>query len=242
MPPRSSNPLLADSPLRSYGRRRGRKLRPGKQSLMESRLPQVKIGIEELKNGRTEEDFHLLFPQFSSSSVPQFYLEIGFGGGEHLAHQAALHPDRRFIGCEPYINGVGDLLKKIDAQKLTNIRIFNDDARLLIETLPDACLAGVYILYPDPWPKARHHKRRLISTEFLDSLARVMAPGATLQLATDHADYATWMLERLLPHPAFAWTASACGDWLHPPPDWITTKYEQKRLAGSPTYLAFTRR
>lgn len=171
------------------------------------------------------------------------WLEIGFGGGEHLAHQAMLHPNTAIIGCEPYINGIGDLLKKIEAEKLENIRVFTEDARLLIEKLPGACLDKVFILYPDPWPKARHHKRRLIAGPFLDMLARVMKPGATLQLATDWADYATWMLEQLLPHPSFAWTAKTCDDWLNPPADWLSTRYEQKALREkrTPTYLSFLR-
>ncbi len=173
------------------------------------------------------------------SQLSNLYLEIGFGGGEHLAHQASLHPDTGIIGCEPYINGVAGLLARIRDEKLDNIRIYQHDARLLIEKLPDNCLDKVFILYPDPWPKARHHKRRLVSKSLLDSLARVMKPGAELRLATDHSDYCTWMLERLLPHPSFKWTAKTCDDWLKPWADWIPTRYEQKRLAGMPTYLTF---
>ena len=170
------------------------------------------------------------------------WLEIGFGGGEHLAHQASLNPGVGIIGCEPYINGIAGLLKHIDDEKLSNIRVFTEDARLLIEQLPDASLERVFILYPDPWPKVRHHKRRLVSTETLNSLARVMKSGGELRLATDHADYCTWMLERLLPHPAFTWQAKSCDDWLKPWADWIPTRYEQKRLAGMPTYLTFVRK
>ncbi len=170
------------------------------------------------------------------------WMEIGFGGGEHLAHQAQLQPNVGIIGCEPYINGVGDMLKKIEREKLSNIRIFPDDARLLMERFPDDSLDRMFILYPDPWPKNRHHKRRLISAPFLDELARVMKPGALLRLATDHEDYATWMLEQLLAHPKFAWQAEKCADWLEPPKDWISTRYEQKRLAGVTTYLEFKRR
>ena len=170
------------------------------------------------------------------------WLEIGFGSGEHLAHQAVLNPGVGIIGCEPYVNGIAGLLKHIDDEKLSNIRVFTEDARLLIEQLPDASLERVFILYPDPWPKVRHHKRRLVSTETLNSLARVMKSGGELRLATDHADYCTWMLERLLAHPAFTWQASDCNDWLRPWSDWIPTRYEEKRLAGMPTYLSFTRK
>lgn len=207
--------------IRSYGRRRGRKLRTTKQTLVDTLLSQVAV----------------IFP------LPQktCWLEIGFGGGEHLAHQARNNPDVDIIGCEPYVNGIAGLLKAIDDEKLKNICVYPDDVRKLLEQTPDAAFSRVFILYPDPWPKARHHKRRLISKEFLDVLARIMKPGAELRLATDHADYATWMLERLLPHPAFTWTANTCDDWLKPPADWISTRYEQKRLAGMPTYLNFVR-
>ncbi len=135
------------------------------------------------------------------------WLEIGFGAGEHLAHQAALYPEVGIIGCEPFINGIATLLALVPPPQggapPNNIRIFNGDARLLIEKLPDASLEKVFILYPDPWPKARHHKRRLISKEFLNNLACVMKPGAELRLATDHGDYCTWMLERLLTHGGY---------------------------------------
>ncbi len=227
-----------DRLLASFGRRQGRRLRTGKRTLVDTLLPTIQLSLDEVvqwQSGKAAE----LFNHLTTQPLNHVFLEIGFGGGEHLAHQAMLHPDIGMIGCEPYINGIGDLLKKIDAQKIRNIRVFPNDARLLIEKLPDRCLDKVFILYPDPWPKSRHHKRRLISMAFLDDLARVMKPGAALQLATDHADYAAWMLERLLAHPKFTWTAQACADWLNPPPDWIPTKYEQKALAGRPTYLNF---
>jgi len=227
-------------PLRSFGRRKGRMLRTHAQELVDDLLPKLLIKNEEMENWRTGE-FNSIF---TNSSVPQFsnspiWLEIGFGGGEHLAHQAALNPNVNFIGCEPYMNGVASALSHIEEQNLKNIRIYNDDARDLINNLPDNSLEKVFILYPDPWPKTRHNKRRIVSTELLDSLARVIKSGAELRLATDAADYATWMLERLLPHPAFKWQAQKCSDWLNPPADWISTRYEQKALAGIPTYLNF---
>ncbi|MFO0389608.1 MAG: tRNA (guanosine(46)-N7)-methyltransferase TrmB [Alphaproteobacteria bacterium] len=233
-------------PLASFGRRKGRSLRTTRQTLVDTLLPQLEISsvvMESWSGGGEKKMCSSLFPHYSTtpSLHHPLWLEIGFGGGEHLAHQAALYPHVGIIGCEPYINGIGDLLKKIDAQKLSNIRIFTDDARLLIEELPDSCLEKVFISYPDPWPKTRHHKRRLVSKETLDMLARVMKKGAELRLATDHADYATWMLEQLLTHPNFTWTAQCASDWKTPPSDWIPTRYEQKRLAGTPTYLNFTR-
>ncbi len=175
-------------------------------------------------------------------SKKEYWLEIGYGGGEHLAHQAGLYPHVGIIGCEPYINGIAHLLKAIEDNALGNIRIYDDDARFLIDTLPDQSISKVFILYPDPWPKVRHHKRRLISHATLDRLARIMKPGAILRLATDDADYCTWMLEHLLSHSAFSWNAKSCEDWLNPWSDWISTRYEQKALAGRPTYLEFTRK
>lgn len=219
--------------LASFGRRRGRRLRPTKQGLFDTLLPKLTLALPE--SGTL--DVRALFPR-----QKDYWLEIGFGGGEHLAHQAGLNPGVGIIGCEPYINGIADLLKHIDSHKLDNIAVFTEDARLLMAKLPDASLSRVFILYPDPWPKARHHKRRLVSRELLDELARIMKPGAVLRLATDHADYCTWMLERLLPYPEFSWTAKDCDDWLKPWSDWIPTRYEQKALAGMPTYLTFTRR
>lgn len=228
--------------LPSYGRRRGRKLRSGKQSLIDTQLPRLQLSLRDVEAwgcGDRKENFISCFSPIPLSPHPPIFLEIGFGGGEHLAHLAQRYPNTVLIGCETYINGIGDLLKKISAEALTNIRLFTEDARLLIEKLPNACLDKVFILYPDPWPKVRHHKRRIISKEFLDNIARTMKPGAELRLATDHSDYATWMLEQLLAHPAFQWTGKRCDDWLKPWTDWIPTKYEQKRLAGMPTYLTF---
>jgi len=229
--------------LASYGRRRGRKLRPAKQGLIDELLPQLELALEEVAGWRSGKVVDL-FPRHSATTSPcHLFLEIGFGAGEHLTHQAKLNPNVGIIGCEPYINGVAALLTHIRDHKLTNIRIHQHDARPLIERLPDACLDKVFILYADPWPKARHHKRRLISTEFLDKLARVMKPGAELRLATDDADYCIWMLEYLLTHGGYSWQAKSCKDWLNPPEDWISTRYEQKALKAGrvPTYLNFKR-
>lgn len=232
--------LSAPAYLPSFGRRRGRRLRSGKQALMETLLPTLQLSLEEVgkwQGGKVAELFHCSTTQ----PLNHIFLEIGFGGGEHLAHVAALYPRVGMIGCETYVNGIGDLLKQVDERKLENIRIFTEDARLLVDALPAASIDRVFIHYPDPWPKTRHHKRRIISAELLDALARVMRHGALLRLATDHADYCTWMLERLLARTDFSWTATRCGDWLNPPTDWIPTKYEQKALAGRPSYLEFVR-
>lgn len=212
-------------PLRSFGRRKGRSLRVSKQLLFDELLHKLTISLEEVQALKKEQ---------------KIWLEIGFGGGEHLAHVASLHPDILFIGCEPYINGIAGLLAHIAENNIKNIRIYPDDARDLLAKLPDNSLEKTFILYPDPWPKTRHNKRRIISTDLLNTLARVLKKGGKLQLATDSADYAAWMLERLLAHPYFAWTAESCNDWLNPPSEWIPTRYEQKALAGIPTYLNFT--
>lgn len=260
----TAEPVRQDRLLASFGRRRGRRLRTGKQALIDTLLPEVSVelpganildlqklfifssplegedqgggGVQKAESHRTTPH-----PNLPPQGGKEYWLEIGFGGGEHLAHQAGLHPDIGIIGCEPYIPGIAGLLSYISEHKVGNVRVYTDDARHLMERLPDACLSRVFILYPDPWPKARHHKRRLVSKPTLDALSRVMKPGSLLRLATDDADYATWMLEQLLPHPDFTWTAKGCDDWLKPPADWISTRYEQKALAGRPTYLEFKR-
>jgi len=172
------------------------------------------------------------------------WLEIGFGGGEHLAAQAEGHSEIGFIGCEIFENGIARLLAEIDRRRLANIRIFADDARLLIAALPAAALARVFVLFPDPWPKARHHKRRLMSTEILDRLAAVMDDGAELRLATDDAGLLSWMLDRITRHPEFEWLARRPQDWRQRPADWPPTRYEEKaRAAGrSPYFLCVARR
>lgn len=224
---------LPERLLSSFGRRKGRRLRTTKQGLFDTLLPKLTL---ELPEGGLDPA-----AIFADKSV---WLEIGFGGGEHLAHQASLHPEVGIIGCEPYMNGIAGLLKHIDDHKLTNIRIFGDDVRLLMERFPDASLSRAFILYPDPWPKVRHHKRRLVSAEFLTMLARVLKSGSELRLATDDPDYGVWMLERLLSHPDFIWQANDCENWLQAPTDWISTRYEQKALeAGrTPTYFNFKRK
>jgi len=169
-------------------------------------------------------------------------LEIGFGGGEHLVAQADAHPDARFIGVEPFLNGVASCLRHIEESGVTNIRLHQGDARDVIARLPDASLDLAYILFPDPWPKTRHHKRRLIQPEFLDQLARVMKPRAELRFATDWAQYAAWTLEHITRDPRFTWTAECADDWRKPWPGHVTTRYEKKKLGDCPPiWLRFQR-
>lgn len=171
------------------------------------------------------------------------WLEIGFGGGEHLAAQAAAHPDIGFIGCEAYLDGVAGLLRALAERELGNVRVFADDARLLIDSLDTASIERVFLLFPDPWPKARHHKRRFVSSENVDALARILVDDGRLYVATDHGGYCRWILAHLVAHPGFTWTARSARDWRAPPPDWPGTRYEAKaRRQGRPsTYLTFAR-
>ena len=175
--------------------------------------------------------------------VSDLWLEIGFGGGEHLAAQAAANPGTGFIGCEPFINGVASLLAEIDRLGLTNIRIFDDDARLMLKALPDACLGRVFVLFADPWPKKRHHRRRFIAPDTLDQLARLMKDGAELRFASDHMGYVRWALSRLTAHADFQWTAAGPADWRTRPADAVETRYEEKALQKglSCVYLSFSR-
>jgi tRNA (guanine-N7-)-methyltransferase len=171
------------------------------------------------------------------------WLEIGFGAGEHIAWQAEAAPQVTLIGCEVYRNGIAALLGQIERRGLRNIRLWPDDARLLIDRLPESCLARVFLLFPDPWPKARHAERRFVSPANLARLARVMQPGAELRVATDDPSYLRWILDHLPVHPAFSWQASGPADWRTRPPDWPATRYEEKALRQGrrPAYLRFLR-
>jgi len=168
------------------------------------------------------------------------WLEVGFGGGEHMVHMAARHPGIRLIGCEPYVNGIAMLLGKIRAAGVTNLAIHPGDVRDLFDVLPDACLSRVFLNYPDPWPKARHHRRRFVTLGYLGPLARVTAPGAEFRVATDIPDYVRQTLEEV-PQAGFTLhrQAGAGGAW----EDWVSTRYEQKALreGRDPHYLTFRR-
>jgi tRNA (guanine-N7-)-methyltransferase len=211
-------------------------LRPGQQRLFETLLPELSISLPQA--GRL--DPRTLFP----AGIASVWLEIGFGGGEHLAEQAERHPEIGFIGSEVFENGVGKLLGEIDRRRLGNVRLFAEDARPLIEALAPASIGRVFILFPDPWPKQRHHKRRLVSAPTLDRLAEIVPEGAELRLATDDPGYLAWMLEHATAHPGFVWLARRPADWRERPPDWPPTRYEAKaRAAGrSPVFLRFARR
>jgi tRNA (guanine-N7-)-methyltransferase len=176
--------------------------------------------------------------------VEAVWLEVGFGGGEHLAAQASANPRIGIIGCEVFENGVVKLLAELQRRAIGNVRLFVDDARLLIAALPEASIARAFILFPDPWPKLRHHKRRIVSTATLDALAYAMSDGAELRLATDDPDYLCWMLERATIHPDFEWLVRRPDDWRQRAADWPPTRYEEKALAAGrkPAFLRFRRR
>lgn len=219
-------PPIAERPwLVSYGRRRARKLTPNKASLMETLLPRIAVRLQP-GEGHDEN-----LPQNLVKQHPRIWLEIGFGGGEHLAEQATRHPDVLCIGCEPFIDGVAKLLDDVDERQLNNVRILPEDVRLLLDALPDASIDRVFILFPDPWPKIRHQKRRIVSQQMLDIIFRVLKPGGELRLATDHVDYAIWMLAQVLAHQGFEWQAERNVDWKTAPSDWVPTRYEQKARA-----------
>ncbi len=219
-----------------YGRRRGRPLRAGQRERRTSLLPQLSFELP--ASG-------LLDPVgLFAAPVREVWLEIGFGGGEHLAEQAEHNPGIGFIGCEVFENGVVKLLSEIDRRGLGNIRVYPDDARPLLAVLPSRSIGRVFVLFPDPWPKPRHHKRRLVAPVTLDRLAEIMTNGGELRLATDDPSYLSWMLEYATSHPAFAWTARRPADWRERPTDWPATRYEEKaRSAGRvPAFLRFERR
>ncbi|UDF03567.1 tRNA (guanosine(46)-N7)-methyltransferase TrmB [Asticcacaulis sp. AND118] len=220
-------------PMRSFGRIKSRTLKPRQADLFDTLLPDIEINdalIARLNAG-------------DLGGHSELWLEIGFGGGEHLATQAERNPQALILGFEPFLNGVGSLLRHIDERGLKNVRVMPGDARPVIDKLNAARIDKVFILFPDPWPKARHHKRRFVQTETLDAFARVMKDGARLRFATDWADYADWTLERATQHAAFDWTAQSQTEWNVPPADHITTRYEEKKLGDcAPVFLDFYRR
>lgn len=221
---------------RLFGRRRGRALRAGQQAFLTELLPEIAVRLP--ASGYL--DPGALFVPARRT----IWLEIGFGGGEHLALQAQRHSEVGLIGCEVFENGVVKLLAQIARHGIDNIRVFADDARLLIASLPRASIDRVFILFPDPWPKHRHHKRRIITDETLDRLAEIMSDDGELRIATDDSDYLCWILERVTVHPDLEWLARRPRDWRERPCGWPPTRYEEKaQLAGrSPAFLRLRRR
>lgn len=222
-----------------YGRIRGKDLRDLQRTYLDEDLAGLspgKVGWEENPD-RVPLDLDALF------GGRPVWLEVGFGGGEHMVHQAARNPGVGIIGCEPFVKGVAMLLGKIRAAGVDNLAVHPGDVRDLFDVLPDGSIDKAFVLYPDPWPKKRHHRRRFVTPEFLDPLARVLNPGAEVRVATDITDYVRQTLEEM-PKAGFDWLAERPDDWRTPWDDWISTRYEQKALreGRAPHYLTFRRR
>ena len=219
-----------------FGRRKTKALSARKQNLFETVLPKLLIDLRQPLEGSLQ-----AFLQCGENPV---CLEIGFGGGEHLVHEALGTPQKTFIGVEPFINSMGKALAAIDENTITNIHLYNDDACELLDWLPDECMSRIDLLYPDPWHKKRHWKRRFVNTKNLDRFARVLKPGGIFRFASDIETYVNWTLAHCDRHPAFEWTANVADDWRKPWPGWPSTRYEAKALreGRTPCYLVFERK
>ncbi len=215
-----------------FGRRKGRPLSASHQTYLDEALPGMTLDPAAMPVRPAD-----LF----KGSVSDVWMEIGFGSGEHLIAQAQANPTVGLIGCEPFINGVAKAVRDAKTAGLENVLIYPDDARHVLNALPDGSLGRIFVLFPDPWPKKRHRMRRFIGPDNLDLLARVLRPGGELRCATDHPDYLDWMLFHVTASPAFRWQAERPDDWRRRPDDQPPTRYETKALAGQPHYLRFLR-
>ena len=202
---------------RLYGRRQGHKLRAGQAALVEETLAAVSV----------PEDGALTAQALFGVDRP-LELEIGFGAGEHLAAQAAARPGTGFIGCEPFLNGVVGALGHLRDRAIDNVRLHMGDALTVLERLPDASLDRVYLLHPDPWPKARHAKRRMVNHGPLDLIAAKLTPGGEFRLGTDDPTYCRWAMMVMNKRSDFVWSASHARDFLVRPDEWPETRYERK--------------
>jgi tRNA (guanine-N7-)-methyltransferase len=228
-----------DAPWRNfYGRIHGKTLNQAQKDYLQEDLDALSPGAVgwDVNPDRQPLD---MATRFQAKPV---WLEIGFGGGEHMVHMAGANPDVEMIGCEPFMNGVAMLLGKIRRLGTQNVSVYPGDVRDLFDVLPDASVARAFLLYPDPWPKKRHHRRRFVTPEHLQPLARVLQPGAIFRVATDIPDYVRQTLIEV-PRHGFEWLAETADDWRQPWGDWISTRYEQKALreGRTPHYLTFRR-
>jgi len=219
-----------------FGRRKGHRLRARQAELIETVLPQLALDLAV----PAPADLRSLF----APALDEIRLEIGFGGGEHLTAEAEAHPRVGFIGCEPFVNGMAKALAAIVAKKLPNVRLHFGDATEALAWLPPGSLGGVDLIYPDPWPKRRHWKRRFVQASRVADLARVLRPGGEFRFVTDIPNYAAWTLSRLTRSPDFDWTAERADDWRRPWPGFAGTRYEAKAVRDGrvPCYLRFRRR
>jgi tRNA (guanine-N7-)-methyltransferase len=222
-------------PLRSYGRRKGKRLSTRKERLVAELLPTLRPDLTH----PAPADISALFPL----PVRDVWLEIGFGSGEHLVWQAKHHPDVGIIGCEPFLNGIAALLGTIEDQGLQRVLVHDGDARDVLAWLPKGSIHRAFILFPDPWPKKRQLKRRLVTPDAMRALARVVVPGGTLRFASDDAGYAGQALRAIHQSGAFDWLAARASDWRERPADWPETRYERKALSEgrNPVYLEWRR-
>lgn len=219
-------------PLKTFGRRGGRPLSGRQKVLMEEVLPPLQVPLQPDR---------LLDPQQVFPDHEEIWLEIGFGGGEHVSGQAGANPQAGILASEVFYEGIAKLLGQIEDAKLQNVRIWPEDGRELVDGLQDKCIDRAFILFPDPWPKARHQKRRIIQPDFLNALARILKPGGRVRFATDVRSYADEALERFLAHPAFDWTATCANDWRNAPADHVQTRYQEKKLGDiDPVYYDFS--
>jgi tRNA (guanine-N7-)-methyltransferase len=218
-----------------FGRRKGHPLRAHQTALMANLLPRLALDLTQPAPAHLGALF--------ADPIDSVRLEIGFGGGEHLAAQALANPGIGFLGCEPFVNGMAKMLAAVEDKHIRNIRLHFGDATELLDWLPDGSLIRVDILYPDPWPKRRHWKRRIIQHQSIAAFARALATGGTVNFATDIADYAAWTLERFLRAPTFAWTTERAAEWRAPWEGHVATRYEAKakRDGRTPTYFVFRR-
>ncbi len=216
-----------------YGRRKTKPLKRSQELLMGDLLPKLNLDLSQ----PAPDDLRKLFP----TTPKKLILEIGFGGGEHMIARATTQPENGFIGCEPFINGMGKALSAIDQNKLSNIRLYDEDATDLLDWLPAQSLEMIYLLYPDPWHKKRHWKRRFVSQANLKRFARLLKPGCELRIASDIAHYINWTLNHCHKSGLFEWQAQESSDWNEPWEGWQSTRYEKKALREGrvPCYLTF---
>ena len=218
-----------------FGRRKGHALRPRQAELFDTLLPRLAVDLA----APVPSDLTLMF----RCPVDGIRLEIGFGGGEHMIAQAERHPRTGFIGVEPFVNGMAKALAAIAARDISNVRLHHGDATEVAAWLPPASLMGVDLIYPDPWPKRRHWKRRFVPDESIAAMARILLPGGEFRFATDIPDYAAWTLKHVIRSPDFEWTAERADDWRQAWPGFSETRYEAKakREGRVPCYLTFRR-